>query len=213
LDTLTNQRRKTWVETVENVQLRTAMRIISGALKATQILWLPTMSATASPYLTRKAATSIMHQCIESMNENIPLKKTVAHAPTATRLKSRRPFYNSEKQFDISSAWLDYWKNNLPTGGDVIEDPTVPLPGFHTATTHQWVTANRLSAKQAKTSQTLHQWGVSQNPKCPYGHAPKETVDHLFLTCPNTHIRGSYYTIQACGEDFQTCLKDINVNV
>jgi len=81
------------------------------------------------------------------MNENIPLKIVVAHAPAAIRLKSRRPFYNSDKQFDIISAWLEYWKNNPTPGGDVIEDPTVLLPGFHTATRRQWVTANRLRAK------------------------------------------------------------------
>jgi len=39
--------------------------------------------------------------------------------------------------FNIGSAWLEYWKNNLPTGGDIIEDPTIPLPGFHTPMRHQ----------------------------------------------------------------------------
>jgi len=130
-----------------DIQLRTAMHIISGALKATPIQWLPTMSAIAPLHLRRKAATSIMHQHIHSMNENIHLKKTVADAPATTSLKPPRPFYNSEKQFDIISAWLEYWKNNPPTGGDVIEDPTVPLPGFHTATRRQWLTANRLRAQ------------------------------------------------------------------
>jgi len=55
------------------------------------------MSAIAPPHLRRKTATSIMHQHIESMDENIPRKMTVAYAPTTTRLKSRRPFYNSAK--------------------------------------------------------------------------------------------------------------------
>ena len=163
--------------------------------------------------LETKAETSIMHQRIDSMNENIPLRKTVAHAHATTRLKSRRPFYNSEKQFNIISVWLEYWKNNPPIGGDVIEDPVVPLPGFHTATRRQWVTANRIRAKQAKTSQTLHRWVVSQNPRCPYCDAPKQTVDHLVLTSQITHIRGGYHTIQECGEDFQTWLKNSDVNV
>jgi len=70
-----------------DIQLRIAMRIISGALKATPIQWLPTMTSIAPSHLRRKAATSIMHQRIDSMNENIPLKKTVAHAPATTRLK------------------------------------------------------------------------------------------------------------------------------
>ena len=120
-----------------DIQPRTAMRIISGALKVTQVQWLPTVGAIAPPHLRRKAATSIMHQRIESMNENIQLKKTVAHAPTTARLKSRWPSYNSEKQFDISSAWLEYWKNNPPTGGDIIENYTVPFSGFHSATRRQ----------------------------------------------------------------------------
>jgi len=127
-----------------------------------------------------------MHQRFGSMNENI-LKTMVAHAPTTARLKSRRPFYNSQKQFDISCAWLEYWKNNLPTGEDIIEDPTVPLLGLHTATRRQWVTANRLRAKQTKPSQTLHRWGVNQNPRCPYCNAPKQTVDHLVVSWPITH--------------------------
>jgi len=122
-----------------DIQLRTVMRIILGALKATPIQWLPKMSAIAPLHLTRKAAASIMHQRTESMNENIPLKKTVAHAPAITKLKSRRPYYNSEKQFDISSAWLECWKNNPPTGGDIIEGPTVSLPGYQTATRRQWL--------------------------------------------------------------------------
>ena len=189
------------------------MRIISGPLKATSIQWLPTMSAIAPPHLRPKAATPIMHQRIKSMNENIPLKKSLAHVPATTRLKWRRPFYISEKQFDISSTWLEYRKNNPPTGGDVIEHPTVPLPGFHTATRRQWLTANQQRAKQAKTSQTLNRWGVSQNPRCLYCDAPKQTVDHLVLTCPITHIRGGYHTIQECGENLQTCLRGTVVNV
>jgi len=124
-----------------DIQLRTAVRIILGARKATPIQWLPTMSAIAPPHMRRKAATSMMHQHIESMNENIPLKNTVNNAPTTTRLKSRRPFYISTYALHLAippPAQLEYRKNNPPTGADITEDPTAPLPGFHMATRRQW---------------------------------------------------------------------------
>ena len=99
-------------------QLSTAMRFISGALKAPPIQWLPTMAAIAPPHLIRKAATSIMHQRIGSTNKNIPLKKTVAHQPATTRLKSRRPFYNSEKQLTTL-----FWPARSLTYAVVPHDP------------------------------------------------------------------------------------------
>ena len=55
-----------------------------------------------------------------------------------------------KKKFVISSAcaWPECQKKNPPIGGDIIEDPTVPLPVFHTVTRRHLVTANFRTANQ-----------------------------------------------------------------
>ena len=145
----------------------------------------------SSWYYTTVRLSLKKNNCISTC---VHLGRTKAHTTVAC--------IQAEKQFDISSSWLEYRNSKSPTGGDVSEHPAVPLPGFHSGTRRYWVAANRLRAKHAKTSQTLHRLGVSQNPRCPYCGAPKQAVDHLVLTCSFTHIRGGYHTIQECGEDF-----------
>ena len=73
------------------------------------------------------------------------LKEIMKQCPQSCRLKSRKPFYKTDPtDLDILKEWREHWMDNIPPGGNTVEDPTVPFPGFHVANRKQWVTSNRL---------------------------------------------------------------------
>ena len=171
------------------------------------------MSAIAPQQLRRQDATQKMHRKVEILPDNIPLKQTITNAPNTTRLKSCKPFYKSyKKNFDINTEWRTQWDNRIPAGGNLVTDPTQPLPGFDSANRSQWVTANRLRCRHARTAVNMYRWNLADSPICPaYRNVPQNT-DHLVLECPMTKIPGGYETINECGAELQKWISD-NVNV
>jgi len=61
-----------------------------------------------------------MDQCIASTDENVPLIKTVTHAPTATKLSHGNLSTALKNNLTLV---LHGWNNNPPTGENIIGDP------------------------------------------------------------------------------------------
>jgi hypothetical protein len=93
-----------------DVQLKNAMRIISGSVKSTQLPWLPTLAHIAPPKLRRKpAAVRELVNC--RRHANSLLYEQLLDIPIP-RLVSRRPIWTMEEYsmtalFNISGAWTD----------------------------------------------------------------------------------------------------------
>ncbi|GFR88553.1 hypothetical protein ElyMa_002521000 [Elysia marginata] len=132
-------------------------------LKSTPTQGLPTISSIAQPHIRRDAAQKIFKR-IEDMVHNIPLYK---EAPTTRRLSSRNPFYNAKiENLNTREERRKEWKNNIPTGGRIITNPSQPFPDFTTLRRKHWVIANRLGTWHAKTAYTMHKWKLKGSQKC-----------------------------------------------
>jgi len=84
-------------------------------------------------------------------------------------------------------------EQNLQTGGEIIEDPILPLHGFYHSSRGERVTSCRLKAKQTKTYQTLYCSRIKENPSRTYCNTPLHAEDHFFLKYPSTQIHeGSF---------------------
>jgi len=75
-----------------DIQLHSAMCLISGHLQPTQLSWLPVLSNVAPPSLHRKAATDNMLQIIEA-HPNWPVYADIFEH-SRPRLASRRPIWS-----------------------------------------------------------------------------------------------------------------------
>ena len=145
---------------------------------------------------------------------NTPLQCMLEQAPATSRLKSRKPFYKSGREdFSIKVAWRNEWQQKLPRGGDLIQDPTKPLPGFDTLTRRQWTLSNRIRSGQGRTAVNMHRWGLRESPLCPACQEAAQDTDHLVLHCPITRIPGGYETINEAGESFITWANELAMEV
>ena len=139
-----------------------------STLKFTPLPSLPTRSSIAPPHLTRELATQRLHNQLNSTEIENPLKQTIKEAPTTTRLKSRRPFYSKQtNDFKLQEKWKEQLQENIPTGRDLVEDPTNSQPGSHSLTRKQWTTANRIRTRHGRTAANLHEWGYWGSPTRP----------------------------------------------
>ena len=127
-----------------------------------------------------------------------------------SRLKSRKPFYND---FNLTEAWRNEWRSNNPRGGETIADPSQQLPGFQTSSRKEWVTANRLRTRHAKTAINMHRWGLFDSPLCPRCKQAPQDTDHLVMHCPETHLEGGYQSLSDSNHDFKAWIKSKNVGV
>ena len=172
------------------------------------------MCSIAPPHLRREQATQKQHQRLRNTAINTPLKIISDGAPTTSRLKSRKPFYRAEKiDFDIKEAWSAEWREHLPKGGELVEDPTDPLPGFFHLPRKQWSQINRLRCGHGKTAANLYKWYLRDSPTCPACQMSPQDTDHLVLHCPITSIPGGYQTIHEASQDFMNWTENINLEV
>ena len=197
-----------------DVQLNSIMRTISGTMMPTPTEWLPVMASIAPPHLRREEATQNKLKHTELTNYLTRLKTALLSEPTSNMLKSRKPFYNSLiPDSSITETWHAEWTNKQPPGGDLVSDPTKPLPGLKTLNRHQWVQANRIRSRCGRTAANLHRWSYRDSPTCPHCGTGDQNMDHLILHCPQTAITGGYQTVHDAGQDFSNWLTDTNIGV
>jgi hypothetical protein len=122
------------------------MRMISGCVKSTQLLWSSTLAYIAPPKLRRKAAA--VRELVNCRRHANSLLYEHLLEILIPRLVSRRPIWTMEEYsmtalFNISGAWTDYWSVALPVNGYLKVDPNSRPPGFDLGR-HEWVLLNRL---------------------------------------------------------------------
>ena len=73
------------------MQLNVAMRAVSGALRPTNINWLPVLSNIEPPQIRRDRATLQEYKKDQQLTDHAP-NKEILREPPKSRLGSRRPF-------------------------------------------------------------------------------------------------------------------------
>ena len=72
-----------------DTQLNIAMRTVSGALRPTNINWLPVLSNIEPPQIRRDRATLQEYKKAHQLTDCVPIKEMLRE-PTMSRLRSRR---------------------------------------------------------------------------------------------------------------------------
>ena len=74
-----------------DTQLNIAMRTVSGALRLTNINWLPVLSNIEPPQIRRDRVTLQEYKKAQQLTDCVPIKE-ILREPTMSRLRYRRPF-------------------------------------------------------------------------------------------------------------------------
>jgi hypothetical protein len=174
-----------------DVQLRSTMRTISGALKPTQCEWLPVLANIAPPHLRRNSAT--LREWTKAKTNTSLLNVALNNIPQ-TRLRSRKPFWTraqalETEKFTITQAWTEEWRSADVKNKHLVEDPSRGVSGFELER-KQWTTLNRIRTGCCKSASELHKWGYIPDPRCECG-APVQTLDHIITDCPIHRFDGT----------------------
>jgi len=92
-----------------DVQLNSTMRLISGTIRTTPVLWLPVLSNIEPPALRRKAATDKLVEKIIK-HDSWPVQPDIL-SPPLLRLTSRKLLWLDLQPVDINITWRHNWKS------------------------------------------------------------------------------------------------------
>lgn len=154
-----------------DIQLNSAMRIITGCLKPTPLPWPPVLANIIPPEARRKEALVNIVRKHEGTNNSM-LSLMIKTIPKV-RLKFRKPSYITGKallnsDFRGSVNWSKEWGNVRLGNSELISNPSIPLAGV-SLPRQDWVTLNRLRTGVGRCGQLMHRWHLKDNPACDCG--------------------------------------------
>ena len=198
-----------------DTQLNIAMRTVSGALRPTNINWLPVVSNIEPPQIRRDRATLQEYKKAQQLTDRVPIKE-ILREPPKSRLRSRRPFVaEAARLASLTQTEQQTWEESLiegvPPGHGVVTNPTCPQPGF-TLPRHQFVTLNRLRCGQTRCAESLYRWGVIASPACPWGES-HQTTRHIVEECPLTAFSGGLRRLHEAGPDAVEWLSKLSMKL
>ena len=202
--------------------LNSAMRTVSGCLRATPVNRLTILSGIAPPTLRREAAVLALSRKAQA-NEDHLLHRMLQERPTRARLKSRRPISQQAhhlsdlappgvtKQSWLRTRWKDDWLAAPPSRlHNFIRDPH-SVPGLDLPR-KQWATLNRLRTGVGRFSSSMLKWGLKDSSVCECG-APEQTVDHILDICPQHRPPSGREGIVSLDEDTRAWLASTGLEI
>jgi len=144
-----------------DIQLNKAVRILSGTLQSTLILWLPVLSHIPPPHLWREDEISKLLNKAEFC-DHLPLSSDVTDHPTLIGFWRINP--DADTTAPVSSRWREVWQSVTVINSSLVNDSTVRAPSFHLLR-RQWSLVNRFRTGQGHCG-TCRKNGVWQTMKC-----------------------------------------------
>ena len=125
------------------------MRTVSGALRPTNINWLPVLSNIEPPQIRRERATLQKYKKAQQLTDHVPIKE-ILREPPMSRLRYRRPFMiEAERLPNVNQTeqetWEQSWIQGVAPGHDLVTNPTCPQPGFSTETSIRHFESSEMS--------------------------------------------------------------------
>ena len=113
-----------------DTQLNIAMRTVSGALRPTNINWLPVLSNIEPPQIRRDRATLQQYKKAQQLTDCVLINEILRERPKS-RLRSRRPFVTESARLASlnqteQQTWEQSWIERVPPGHDVVTSLTCP---------------------------------------------------------------------------------------
>ena len=167
-----------------DVQLNSALRIISGTVKSTPLAWLPVLANIEPSVVRRNVLTSrLINKTIS--NEDSLLSEFLQQPPPK-RLRSRRYIWDripAASGIDGPTQWKQFWLEHKPNiNHELITDPNIKINGFDLPR-NQWTKLNRLRTGHGRCNHLMHKWGYRSDPSCDCGE-PNQTMLHISNHCP-----------------------------
>ena len=180
-----------------DTQINVALRIICGAVQPTETEWLPVLSNIVPAHISREE--SALRECHKIINDmELPIYEDILAAPTNSRLKSRKPFWQFFRKMDemgnLKSRWREWWQNIDVTNKQLITDPTKVVNGTDLQR-RSWIRLNRIRTGQGNCALLLHRWQIIESPLCQCGEI--QTIDHIVRCCAIHRFSGNISEIHA----------------
>lgn len=162
------------------------MRLITGTVDLTPIIWLLALSNIAPPQIRRrKALRSIFTKVLDS--DEIPLHQDI-QLPIVERLKSRKPSTSTAKElesngFNPGDEWKRMWLEENITSPIFDFDLHKTNPKEFSLPRRIWTNLNRLRTGHGNCNYMLFKWKFVNDPSCTCGEL-HQTMTHLLLHCP-----------------------------
>lgn len=196
-----------------DTKLNQTMRIISGTVKSTPVVWLPTLCNIAPPDLRRcKATSNLIQRC---MRHDSSLLKDELFLRPVHRLNSRYFIWNEVPEllkFDITDKWRERWTDSSPCNYHLCMDPTLK-PGGFLLSRIAWCRLNRIRTGHGRCNSCLFKWNMTDSPACDCGCA-EQTMGHIISSCPLRRFFGSLEELSDAetdrAVDYLMCL-DLNL--
>lgn len=142
-----------------NVQLNSAMRLISCTVKSTPTQWLPVLSNIPHPHLRRQRA--LLHTWTTcKLDKNLPIHQIIANSRPTKRLKSRNQAWRTaielaNHNFQVTECWKTDWNKANPDKHHIISDISNITSGQNLPH-KEWTTLNRLRTGHGPCNYMMH---------------------------------------------------------
>ena len=130
------------------------MRTVPGALRPTNINWLPVLSNIEMPQIRCDRATLQEYKKVQQLTYRVPIKEILGEPPKS-RLRSRRHFTTDAARLASLNQTEQSWIEGVQSGHDVVTNPNCQQAGF-TLPRRQLVTLNRLRCGQPRCAESLY---------------------------------------------------------
>ncbi|KAI5742795.1 hypothetical protein M8J77_011427 [Diaphorina citri] len=196
-----------------DVQINSAMRLITGTVRSTPTEWLPALSHIVPAPLRRKQALLKMFEKIKD-NQQIPLHHDLRNIPRA-RLKSRKPPLSLGKQlhedgFDVDAEWQNQWCQSQRQSALFNFTGTTYNKAEFSLPRKPYCSLNRLRTQHGRCKSCLFKWGLADDEICDCGH-PNQTMNHILNDCPILSYPGNLEDLVSLTDNAKTWLQNINV--
>ena len=76
--------------------------------------------------------------------------------------------WSIDSSSSTEDLWRAAWETDPPANSEIINDPTVPVPGANLPR-REWCILNHFRSGAGRCAASLHQWGYTDNPLCVCG--------------------------------------------
>jgi hypothetical protein len=166
-----------------DVQLRKAMRKITGTVMCTNNQWLPVLANIEPPHLRRQNCVLREKEKIDKYLD-LPIHEDGLENP---RLKSRKPFVMRANEIAdtrklIPDAWQEEWARKKPGEGAHLESARNLIAGMNQPR-KIWTRLNRARTRQGRCKDLMYKWKLVDDPNCDCGEGV-QSMSHIIEECP-----------------------------